>query len=719
MPQGIKKPYIVKNEVRIHGNVDIKNALYNELLGLIDDSVQVDRKFFSIFLNKKKLKSVDTSRIEKTLSTQIEALQAAGYLNASGEYYIKFREYNKDKAVVKYTFKLNQLFVIDSVSYNFDSVFSKPALKQIKGRSQFVFPGQAFNVANIENEMTRITTIFRNHGYAQFSKNDISVEIDTAEPDKKFLNLLLFKIKKKADSKRFNYLSIQFNNNRLQDSTHLITYNVSSIYLNSNIQKEHKSMTTHKGVYLNNNDSVYKNKFLVNQLTFSSLKLYNQDVINNTQANFNNVGNWSTVSVRQKYNTDSSIDIYYDMVPSKRYGIGASLELARSTSELQLFSSSFGIYVSGNFFVRNVFKRGIQYKITGSYGIDLGGQNGKFAIIQTNQVSLTNTLRFPRFFIPNRNYFTNIKEAYNSLLLDGTYIERPSYYRVFNIRLNFSYNWVWKGFQFQVIPLNIESYNFTSYGRFQDLINQNINYKNLYNNGTILSIQGSMVKKWVLPLFDHSLLISAEESNLWGMLGQAMTKINNLSRFVQLQAEWRGHVQSSRTTSWAFRMLVGNNFLTPGYQTPFFRKFYEGGPNSMRAWLVRGLGPGSVVYPPDQQNIDRVGDIKMEANVEFRFNIVKIKSFKIESALFVDAGNIWTKSPALSTPGGEKSVFRFNTFVPQLAIAAGTGIRLNFSNYFILRLDWAYKVRDPVSGWISQFRIIQDGTLQFGIGYPF
>ncbi|MGL4347571.1 MAG: BamA/TamA family outer membrane protein [Chitinophagaceae bacterium] len=653
------------------------------------------------------------------MATQIAALHASGYLHALGNFEVQFRHYNKEKAIVKYIFKLNKLFIIDSVSYSFDTAFSRQILKQVRRKSQFLFIGQPFNVRNIENEMDRINTIFHNNGYAQFSKNDIGVEIDTVEPNKKSLHLLFFRVTKKPNSKKFNYLTIQFNNNRLQDSTHFIPYTIASIHLNTNIQQENKPIVSIRGIYLNNNDTMYKNKFLINQLTFSVLKLYNQGVIHNTKANFNNVGNWSSVSVRQHYNPDSTIDIYYDMVPSKRYGVGASLELARSTSELQLFNSSFGVYGSANFFVRNVFRRGIQYKITGSYGIDLAAQSGKMDIIQTNQVSLTNTLRFPHFLIPNRDYFTNIKETYNSLLLEGTYIERPSYYRVFNIRLNFSYNWIWKGFQFQFIPLNIESYNFTSYPKFQDLINQNINYMNLYNNGTILSMQASLLKKWNMPLFYHFLLIRAEESNLWGMLGQAITKINNLSRFVQLQTEWIGHLQSSRTTNWAFRMVLGNNFLTPGYETPFFRKLYEGGPNSMRAWLVRGLGPGSVVFPPEQQIIDRVGDIKMEANIEFRFNIIKIKRFKIESALFVDAGNIWTKQPIFSSPEGQKSVFHFNTFIPQIAMDAGTGIRLNFNDYFILRLDWAYKIKDPVSGWISRFRVIDDGTLQFGIGYPF
>jgi outer membrane protein assembly factor BamA len=75
---------------------------------------------------------------------------------------------------------------------------------------------------------------------------------------------------------------------------------------------------------------------------------------------------------------------------------------------------------------------------------------------------------------------------------------------------------------------------------------------------------------------------------------------------------------------------------------PFEKKYFSGGANSIRAWQVRSLGPGSF---DESALIDSVGrrfpnstaDIKLEANIEYRFNLFWL----MEGALFLDAGNIW------------------------------------------------------------------------------
>jgi outer membrane protein assembly factor BamA len=156
-----------------------------------------------------------------------------------------------------------------------------------------------------------------------------------------------------------------------------------------------------------------------------------------------------------------------------------------------------------------------------------------------------------------------------------------------------------------------------------------------------------------------------------------------------------------------FGLAYGNSL-----KLPFEKSFYAGGPNDIRAWRTRNLGPGSNVK---DDFFERFGDLKITTNLEYRFDIYR----KLKGATFIDAGNIWLwKSFNNSTVG----VFNSNTFLDQIAIGAGLGIRFDFT-FFILRLDGAIQVRDPKQKlddrWVLQSKSLGDITYNFGIGYPF
>jgi outer membrane protein assembly factor BamA len=151
---------------------------------------------------------------------------------------------------------------------------------------------------------------------------------------------------------------------------------------------------------------------------------------------------------------------------------------------------------------------------------------------------------------------------------------------------------------------------------------------------------------------------------------------------------------------------------------PYEKKFFAGGPNSIRGWSTRDLGPGS--YRDTTTNIkypNRNGDIKIEANLEYRFKVI----WKMEGAIFFDVGNIWAIHYEDSRPGSQ---FKWNRFYKELAVGTGLGARFDFS-FFLLRVDFGLKLRDPSlpenNRWLSPFRNFgfNDLHLNFGIGYPF
>ena len=152
---------------------------------------------------------------------------------------------------------------------------------------------------------------------------------------------------------------------------------------------------------------------------------------------------------------------------------------------------------------------------------------------------------------------------------------------------------------------------------------------------------------------------------------------------------------------------IGNSDILP-----YIKQFYVGGTNSLRSFIARSLGPGSEV-PPEGYN-DQTGDIRLEGNVEYRFTFAG--SFK--GALFVDAGNTWLYHDDPARPDG---TFHFDTFLNQLGISYGWGLRWDF-DFLVARLDFAYTLRTPYlpeeERWSDSFNF-WDPTLNVAIGYPF
>ena len=151
---------------------------------------------------------------------------------------------------------------------------------------------------------------------------------------------------------------------------------------------------------------------------------------------------------------------------------------------------------------------------------------------------------------------------------------------------------------------------------------------------------------------------------------------------------------------------------------PYEQRYFSGGANSVRGWSVRELGPGSFVGKDGNVDfINHTGNFKLDLNVEYRTHLF----WKLDGAVFVDAGNVWNTRNYAGQEGGK---FRFDTFYKQIAVAYGLGLRLNF-DYFILRFDGGMKAVNPVYTTrrehfpIVHPRFSRDFTFHFAVGLPF
>lgn len=216
-------------------------------------------------------------------------------------------------------------------------------------------------------------------------------------------------------------------------------------------------------------------------------------------------------------------------------------------------------------------------------------------------------------------------------------------------------------------------------------------------------------------------LLSPEGATPYRLLGLPF------AQFIRVDAGLKYHWYH-RQTDWLARLNIG---VARPYgnaaSIPYIRQFFVGGSNSIRAWQIRTLGPGST--PVEALNAetfqDQTGDLKLEANAEYRFPVISY----LKGAAFVDAGNIWLVEQGPEDTALEGSVFQWDEFYRQIAIGGGLGLRLDIS-YFVLRLDVAFPFRKPYNTpgnrWV--FDEIALGSTNWrsenivynlAIGYPF
>ncbi len=190
------------------------------------------------------------------------------------------------------------------------------------------------------------------------------------------------------------------------------------------------------------------------------------------------------------------------------------------------------------------------------------------------------------------------------------------------------------------------------------------------------------------------------------------------AQFIKVEVDAAYNYRINDASSIVYRGYAGVGWAYGNSRVmPFEEQYFGGGSNDIRAWVVRTLGPGSYIMP-ESTFINLTSDMKLEANVEYRFKLFWI----LEGATFVDVGNIWTVRPDEDRPGSQ---FRFDTFLDDIAVGAGAGLRFDLK-FVLLRADFGMKLRNPEategSKWIplnGTFDSKRDLTMVIGIGYPF
>jgi hypothetical protein len=421
------------------------------------------------------------------------------------------------------------------------------------------------------------------------------------------------------------------------------------------------------------------------------------------------MGVWSQVDAKAVARPDSAnvLDFHFFLTPAKKYSFSTELEGSRNTGGITT-GNLLGIANNNILRNRNVWQEGIQSSTSARIGVELGF-NQNTNPLQTFQASLSQNYSIPRLLTPVNIERKKRLDYYKTVVsFNAAYADRLNFFRLRSLVSSFGYEWKLGNHVWTFRPLNLELYGLEKLRLLDSAFKANPFLRTAFNTGYVAGNLNLTFNKTFAsrnrPHISNYLRASVEESG--AILGRIKSLSDKIYQYVRTEGEFR-QIVKFRKTDLAYRLFggVGYNYGTDsiiGQTLPFFKQFIAGGPNSMRAWNLRQLGLGSSLRSDTSSSFrDRFGDIQLEGNVEYRFPITTIGGVKLNSAVFADIGNIWNLKSNIDNP---MSKLQWDRLFRDLAIGVGTGLRLDF-NYFLIRIDFAYKVKDPAreanNGWMS------------------
>lgn len=740
---------LVKNEIKISN--PNKAISTSDLSGLLQQ--KPNKKFlgvipFGVWMNSVFKKAGEAPRVlDKSLISESKN-QMSQFLNNSGFYNSKINHEivskRKQKRIVKYSITLSEPYRIKSFKYLVDDD-SLDALLPLVYKKKFLLKGDIFNTFTLNDERERITNFFKDNGYFMFTKDYIFFEADSAlntnEVD------LTLKIRNYTYGQNASSDSLIEGNHpifyirSISIKPDFIPFSNDTLYadtlLTEQYYKRRKKTELYKFIY--SPPLKVKTKLISRSIFLENDRKFNNTDAKQTYQKLNELRIFKYANINFKPSTYQS-----DEDPTRQY-LDCNINLTRNpvhsySIETQGTTSGGDLGIGGYLVYqnKNLFRGGevFSIKLKGALEAQNRGttteyDQNKYWIFNTMEVGIEANLYFPKFLAPlNEEVFSRYFRPKTFLGIGYNSQDRIEYDRIIS-NITFGYEWSQTKFKNHILyPIDINLIKVNTTPEFDSLLaDQSERYKTQYTDHLILGLKYSYIftNQELNKIKDFYYFRTNFESagNLLNLIVNATGQTTNeegyytvfgirYAQYAKANFDFRYYFVLDKKHSVAIRSFTG---LAVPYgnsiDIPFEKGYFGGGANGMRAWPLRYLGPGS--YSSDQ-NIERVGDIMIEGNLEYRFPVYKI----FTGALFYDIGNIWLLNENETFPGGK---FNFDKFIGQLAMDVGIGVRLDF-NYFIFRVDAAQKLRDPALPVADRWVIGSGGdwfkvVWNLGIGYPF
>ena len=652
-------------------------------------------------------------------------LENRGFYDAQVTDSVRF---NKKNAKVRYEITPGEPLQVRRIYYLFEDT-SIVSLILNDTANSLIVKRMLFDKEILQDERIRLEELMKQNGYYNFSKEYIYYNAELVRGTH-FVDLTLG-IKEYVEGEINRRSMVRHHKKyKINDVTFYPNYNPYEALANSGNNDNLDTINYERTKFIFRNKLNIKPQVIYDHYYIIPDEIYDIRENNKTYRNLSSLGLFKFININYAEPEDDKKD------SSGYYPLDCQIELTqRNIQSFQheiVGTNSYGdIGVRYNLLYQNLnLFRGAEnfnLKFTGAF--EALRYSSLTDLSRTFEMGTETRIEIPKFFLPFR--LTEFVKSYSPktvLTLALNHRIEKQYVRTF---ANASFGYTWRGnkylrhslfpFELNYVQvdeerskafLEIVDSTFLEYS-FTDHLVGVTRYTFEYNTQEIGKIRDFVFMKFNFELAGNSLYTINKWTGSKVVEGSYQLFNVRFSQYTRADLEFKYfRVFNSRNT------LVYRGFAGAGYpygnsnSMPFEKKYFVGGPNSVRAWNAYSLGPNS------KEKYENTGDIKLEFNLEYRFKLF----WKLEGALFMDAGNIWD---IYYQESRANAFFEWNKFYRDLAIGTGFGTRFDFS-IFLLRIDIAMKLRDPIASAGDRFVLASrkltfkdDFALQFGIGYPF
>ncbi|WP_192822046.1 BamA/TamA family outer membrane protein [Rufibacter sp. LB8] len=666
------------------------------------------------------LSEADPRRVRGQMTNR---LYNNGYFSPTLEHQLDTTSKRK-MAMVNYTATVGKQYIIENVQFPQGQDSASQRIRETAPLS-LLKPGEPYNLQNMINERLRIDEFMKEQGFFFFDEDYLVFHVDSSRNNK--VNVFV-RLKDNAPSKalipyRYKQVSIYTDyslTDSIGDSEAPVVYQDYKYYPD---EETFKAKTILNAVFIENNDLYSRKRHLqtINRLMdlgtfkFAEVRLTPQD----------------------SAGLDGRLNAAILLTQSKKKSLRAEVQTVQKSNGY----AGPGLTVS--FRNRNALRGAelLLINLVGSFESQLSGDTTTSGLTSI-EMGADAELHVPRIISPFDIRISNsMYQPRTRFKVGFRFIDRREYFQQNSV--NFEYGYSWKQRATTEIILNPVAVQYSRLlnptPAFQKILDQRPFLERAFEQQLIIGGNYRMVyNAQAIPGKKHQLYVSPgidAAGGLWGLFYRAKNKRpadpkdpntlggQALAQYVKLDLETRYYFNITDKLVLATRLLGGYGLPYGNSEVlPYIKQYGIGGPNSIRAFAPRSIGPG--VYNPNSQTtvdgsvansfafFDQTGDIRLEGNAEFRFPLMDPY---LKGAVFVDAGNIW-----LVNEGDRKGGKFSGNFMSELAIGAGAGVRVDVQ-FFVIRFDLAYPLRDPTfpNGDRPTTGLFGKGVLNLAIGYPF
>lgn len=662
---------------------------------------------------------ISTVNPDTRVKVATNLLRDYGYFNGKVTYQVDSTR-NPRAVKLSYDINMGKPYFIDTLEYRGFSAYADSLIRaNLSGR--LVNKGDHFNVVTLNSERDRIIDLLRNYGYYYARSEFITFYADTLKNPGHVCIRMQPKNNLPPEASRTYFLG--------NTTVRLTGYNgeepTDSIRL--------RDFTIHyAGKKPGLRFGVLRNRFIYRKGEQYSLRRQNY-----TQEALSRLGvfkyNEFQYVPRGKDTLDINVNSLFDLPYDSELELNATMKSTKQTGPGAIFKLS----------RKNFLRMGasLSLELNGSYEWQTSSTvNREKSVMNSYELGAALTLDFPRIILPwikNRiDPFRFPSHTNFKIYIDQ--VNRARYFRMLSFGGSVSYSFQpSRSMKHTVTPLHL-AFNrlqhrtaaFDSVATANPMLFRSLDDQFIPSVTYTFTFDDSWKQKRVQWWWENSI---SSAGNITSLIYQAFGKKLSqrdkkflgtpFAQYLKYTTELRPLIKFDDRNHLAMRFMAGVIWAY-GNKTvaPYSEQFYVGGANSIRAFSIRSIGPGRF-HPAETSRfsyVDETGDIKLEANLEYRFRIIgNLFGGSLNGATFLDAGNVWLMRSDSSRPGAQ---FTFKKFFDSIALGSGVGIRYDLS-FLVLRLDWGIALHVPYetgkSGYYNIPRFKDGMGVHFAIGYPF